>query len=90
MNLWHNGMMSNQLFGVARAIQIVSILFEEIKMKLNREERVFLAKLLRHRARAIETFMEDVGETYETYLEDLVEVAYLRELADKIEGNMAK
>ena len=67
-----------------------NILFEEIKMKLNREERVFLAKLLRHRARAIETFMEDVGETYETYLEDFVEVAYLRKLADKIEGNMAK
>lgn len=83
-------MKSKQSYGVARAILTYNILFEEIKMKLNREERVFLAKLLRHRARAIETFMEDVGETYETYLEDFVEVAYLRKLADKIEGNMAK
>ena len=59
-------------------------------MKLNREERVFLAKLLRHKARAIETFMEDIGETGDDCLEDMVEIAYLRKLADKIEGDMAK
>lgn len=59
-------------------------------MKLNREERAFLAKLLRHKARAIETFMEDIGETGDDCLEDMVEIAYLRKLADKIEGDMAK
>lgn len=59
-------------------------------MKLNREERVFLAKLLRHKARAIETFMEDIGETGDDCLEDLIEITYLRKLADKIEGDMAK
>lgn len=59
-------------------------------MKLNREERVFLAKLLRHKARAIETFMEDIGETGDDCLEDMIEIAYLRKLADKIEGEMVK
>lgn len=59
-------------------------------MKLNREERVFLAKLLRHKARAIETFMEDIGETGDDCLEDMIEIAYLLRLADKIECDVRK
>ncbi len=59
-------------------------------MVLSQEEYAFLSSLLRRRARALETYCEDVSEIGEDCLEELIEVAYLRKLADKIEGGMAK
>jgi len=59
-------------------------------MVLSQEECAFLSNLLRRRARALETYCEDVGETGDDCLEDMVEIAYLRKLADKIEGDMEK
>lgn len=59
-------------------------------MVLSQEECSLLSSLLRRRARALETYCEDVAETGDDCLEDMIEIAYLRKLADKIEGDIAK